>query len=422
MAEQQNWTKVPQLKDFQKYDSDQGGETAALNDYIAALNDFSNGPKRLDYKTQGEYNAARVSWRSAIARSQSDILDWISGTAGVPVNEDEAKDFFKKEINEAKKKIAERSTTSEGQVEQEALTGVQETKQATQQKTVVEQARPEALKNVAIPGFKDKQVFAGTPTDRQRTTNIKVEALLTNDEWVDQWATMTPTEKEIFKRQISDALGDSPQAGLIRSLDVNDPTLQQTWQSYGIYLSESYRQNKATPRAMSPESFSDYAKKSGTFEAAEGDQAKYEQDVTNFYRSNGLPIVPSIISNITKRLSSGALDLEAWKQSQRKLLAKEYPDWADELNSGLDLQDLASNYVSKMSEVLELDAETIDLNNSLIKNAIQARTPDGKLTTKTLREFELDLRQDPRWQQTQVAQQEATNAASFVLEKFGFRS
>jgi hypothetical protein len=431
------WSKVPELKDYLKYDEPEGGKVRSLTEYIAALEAFKKGPQRKDFKTEKEFESAEKAFVESFTKPENFLLgsrvpnvniDYISGgiknvkqTRDANINK-----WLTDEINKAKKDLNKRLEEPLGQTEQQNYLVVtkqtEEDLAAAETERVTAEARQDALGNVAIPGFKTQDVFTGT-ADRPRTEKRKTDALLTRDEWVEQWATMTPKEKEQFKAQIAGALGDSAQGAAIRSLDINDAPLQQTWLSYGLYLSESYRKDKTTPRAMTRESFSRYISESGSFDASEGDRTAIEQDIINFYRNNGLPILENFIANAVNKISRGDLDLETWKQTQRKLLAKEYPDFADEFAAGFDLRDLSTNYISKMAQVLELDPDTIDLNNSLLKSGLQGRaTPDGKLASKTLREFELDLRKDPRWKQTQAAQQEASSAASFILEKFGFRS
>jgi hypothetical protein len=95
----------------------------------------------------------------------------------------------------------------------------------------------------------------------------------------------------------------------------------------------------------------------------------------------------------------------------RKTAANNYQKYSDRILSGTDLKDLASPYTRSMAEILEVNQDTIDLNDPLLTDAL---TGDMTLT-----DFRQRLRKDPRWQFTQNAQDETLGALSSVLRDFG---
>jgi hypothetical protein len=68
-----------------------------------------------------------------------------------------------------------------------------------------------------------------------------------------------------------------------------------------------------------------------------------------------------------------------------------------------------------MASTLELDPNTIDLNDPTLRMAI---TDKGDMN---LYDFKKTLRQDNRWQYTGSAKEEVSNAALGVLRDFGFQ-
>ena len=85
------------------------------------------------------------------------------------------------------------------------------------------------------------------------------------------------------------------------------------------------------------------------------------------------------------------------------------------LNQGYDLQDVYAPYKNTMAAELQLDANTINLNDPTLRSAI---TDKGDMN---LYDYKKILRQDKRWQYTSNAKQEVADSALKVLQDFGFQ-
>ena len=68
-----------------------------------------------------------------------------------------------------------------------------------------------------------------------------------------------------------------------------------------------------------------------------------------------------------------------------------------------------------MASVLEINPETINLDNTVLRSAIG---PDKEMS---LYDFEKVLRKDNRWQYTNQAKEEVSSVAMKVLRDFGFQ-
>jgi hypothetical protein len=84
------------------------------------------------------------------------------------------------------------------------------------------------------------------------------------------------------------------------------------------------------------------------------------------------------------------------------------------LDNGIDLDAIYSPYKNVMASVLEVTPDSITLNDPVLRNAI---TGDKEVP---IYEFQRQLRQDDRWQYTNQAKEEVSNAALKVLRDFGF--
>ena len=119
---------------------------------------------------------------------------------------------------------------------------------------------------------------------------------------------------------------------------------------------------------------------------------------------------------VLRGLADGSLDINRIAQDARALAAQGQPQYVrDLLNQGYDLEGIYAPYRQTMANVLEIQPDQIDLNDSTLRMAI---TDKGDMN---LYDFKKALRQDNRWQYTGTAKEEVSNAALRVLQDFGFQ-
>jgi hypothetical protein len=85
------------------------------------------------------------------------------------------------------------------------------------------------------------------------------------------------------------------------------------------------------------------------------------------------------------------------------------------LDEGVDLETVYSPYRNMMARVLEINPETIRLDDPVLRSAI---TSQGETS---LYDYQRQLRRDPRWQYTDNAREDVSTAALNVLRDFGFQ-
>jgi hypothetical protein len=88
---------------------------------------------------------------------------------------------------------------------------------------------------------------------------------------------------------------------------------------------------------------------------------------------------------------------------------------ASMLDNGVDLDAIYSPYKNVMASVLEINPQSITLNDPLLRSAI---TGEKELP---IYEFQRQLRKDSRWQYTNQAKEEVSDVALKVLRDFGFQ-
>jgi len=152
----------------------------------------------------------------------------------------------------------------------------------------------------------------------------------------------------------------------------------------------------------------------------EGPSGKYFVALKNLAADNGLMLSDSAATSYSNKIVAGLIDENTAFNTLRESAANAFPALADKIKSGIDLKTLADPYIQSMSNILEVPDTSIDLFDSKIRNAMAFTLPDGKVGTKSIYDFEKELRQDPRWQYTNKAREQAASVATTVLRDFGF--
>ena len=135
-------------------------------------------------------------------------------------------------------------------------------------------------------------------------------------------------------------------------------------------------------------------------------------------RANGFNLDTSFGSSINdwlQRLAKGE-SIETFKNTIRGAAKLGLPDKvANLLDQGLDLKDIYDPYRKVMASVLEVQPDSISLDDKTLRMAI------GPEKEMSIYDFQRTLRKDPRWQYTNNAREESSDAVLGVLRNFGFQ-
>lgn len=155
--------------------------------------------------------------------------------------------------------------------------------------------------------------------------------------------------------------------------------------------------------------------KEGFYKGAAGKAISELQQVA---RANGIDLnkafgssLPSWVQSINK-----GEDIETYKRLIRGVAKLGMPDKvATLLDQGADLETVYSPYRRQMAALLETPEDSINLDDPLLRSAIG---PDKEMS---LYDFKKAVRKDPRWQYTDNARRESSDAVLGVLRDFGFQ-
>ena len=156
-------------------------------------------------------------------------------------------------------------------------------------------------------------------------------------------------------------------------------------------------------------------------EGYSGQALKDYQAIQDIARSNGFrvkDIVPGGQSEqqVLQGIATGRIDANRIAQDARKLAAQGQPEYVrDLLGQGYNLDQVYAPYRQTMANLLEINADEIDLNDSTLRSAISDK---GDMN---IYDFKKTLKRDSRWQYTENAKQEVSNMTLKILRDFGFQ-
>lgn len=137
---------------------------------------------------------------------------------------------------------------------------------------------------------------------------------------------------------------------------------------------------------------------------------------------NGVKLSDPTLRQWLVRIGAGE-SIDGFESYVRGMAKSSFPGLPEsltkQLDAGMNLADIADPYKQTMAQVLELNPDSIDMFDPTIRKALQATGPDGKPTSKPMWQFEQELKQDPRWMQTDNARDSLMTAGQQVLRDFG---
>lgn len=137
-------------------------------------------------------------------------------------------------------------------------------------------------------------------------------------------------------------------------------------------------------------------------------------------RSNGVKFDESYFQSAARAVLADAGTIDDYAAEIRAHAASRYPIFKERIMAGENARDIASPYINRMAEILELDPQGIDLNDQWITKAIGGVGQDGKPTAMSFWDFEKELRRDDRWQYTKQAHNEVSNITREIVRMFGY--
>lgn len=128
------------------------------------------------------------------------------------------------------------------------------------------------------------------------------------------------------------------------------------------------------------------------------------------------------IRTAAKRIAMGKTTIDSYKTELQKIAKREYPQFADRFNADPELTtyDIASPIIGMLSKTWEVDAGSIKMDNPIVMSYMNYAGADGKGQQPSRYDLLIKAKQDPKYQLTQQANEDARSAATELARAFGF--
>jgi len=144
-------------------------------------------------------------------------------------------------------------------------------------------------------------------------------------------------------------------------------------------------------------------------------EAGYVDVLAKTAMANGLNINQFADANQWATRIAAGEPIETFKQTIRNAAKLGLPDNVKNLvDQGIDLDTIYSPYKQTMASILEINPDSISLNDPTLRMGI---ANDKEMP---LYEYQRALKQDPRWQYTNNAREDVSSSVQRVLKDFGF--
>jgi hypothetical protein len=153
----------------------------------------------------------------------------------------------------------------------------------------------------------------------------------------------------------------------------------------------------------------------------EGPAGDYFIKLKNFAGNNGIRLSDDAATIYANQIVGEAISEDTVLNTIRESAATAFPSLAEKIKNGINLKTLADPYIQSMSDILEIPASSVDLFDDNIRSALSYTMKDGAVGTKSIYDFERELRKDSRWQYTEKARKEVAGATMQVLRDFGLQ-
>lgn len=153
-----------------------------------------------------------------------------------------------------------------------------------------------------------------------------------------------------------------------------------------------------------------------------GTAAEMSGQMDQMTRNYGVDLGSKWKARQLERVMSGDDTITGVQQRVKELAQREYKAFADRIEAGETVMDIAEPYMQKMADLLEMNPSDINLKAGMIQQALKQQDKDGKPAAMDLYTFEREVRKDKRWQHTKNAREEVSNVTHGLLRQFGLVS
>ena len=152
-----------------------------------------------------------------------------------------------------------------------------------------------------------------------------------------------------------------------------------------------------------------------------GEAGQYENSIKTYAAQQGVTLDDQSVKNQAALIGRKLATESDFKNQIMQQAVSAYPGYKQQLEAGQTIKDIANPYIQIMAQQLEVNPSAIKLSDPLIRSALNGVNADGKPTGMDQTTFLQRVKNDPRWTQTQGAQDDVMNVGLKVLKSMGLR-
>lgn len=145
--------------------------------------------------------------------------------------------------------------------------------------------------------------------------------------------------------------------------------------------------------------------------ALRGKAGSFVDNLKAMALTNGLKYNDDWYLSAARSVASGLTDESYWERELRKQAASMFPNYAEQINAGMNAFDIATPYINVFAQTMEMSPYELTLDNPDIRRALM----DGM----GLFEFQQMLRNKPEWMNTKQAEDKTSDISLQVMKMFG---
>jgi len=148
-----------------------------------------------------------------------------------------------------------------------------------------------------------------------------------------------------------------------------------------------------------------------------GEAGDVEQQLKYLASQNGVTMSNGYFSGAVRSIANGLGDQEDYEREIRALAAGKFPAYSQRIMGGENARDLASGYISVLSDTFELDPNSIKMDDEYLLRGLMGGQ-DGPVS---LWDYRTMLRDTDKWvNETQEGRDSVIDMGTQMLEKMGF--
>ena len=120
-----------------------------------------------------------------------------------------------------------------------------------------------------------------------------------------------------------------------------------------------------------------------------------------------------------EKIIRGDDTLEGIQDRLRGQAMNEYAAFADRIQGGETVADIAEPYIQQMADLLEVNPYELNVRDKMIQSALKRKDDKGKPAALDLASFADMVRKDARWQYTDNAKQQVSGVLSGLFKNWG---